>query len=446
MSYQGVDGSTYRSVEDIPHDMPVLTAFPGYYVTKEGKGYSSGRGVPRPRRIMLYGVTLGLLIPEKGSNGTLCFKAWSKGERTRQQWHIVMLETFVGPRPEGHVAHHLDGDRTNNRLDNLTYKISDPNGRQTLTKEQVLEIASKPREISHREIAKDYNVRENVICAIRRGRRWGYLLKQHGIAFHKDEDIRHRQGFVFEGVDGSTYSSIAEIPDDMPVLTDYSGLYVDKKGVCYSLRSSQSKKRIVRYGVSLLPRKCALSKMGYWFFSYYDLKAHRNRPIYIHQLVLKTFVGPCPEDMEIRHLDGNSQNNHLNNLKYGTRSENRIDSLDHGTHVTQKLREEDVLDILAQPNHITHIALAEKYGVVPATIAKVRNGFTWKHVRARHGIFIAPIDGRKVRSFRKISEEKRSEIYDSKEHAAVLAEKLGLHRGTVDRIRREAIIENQGRS
>lgn len=35
--------------------------------------------------------------------------------------HQVVLETWVGPRPHGHVSRHLDGDRENNRIENLAY-------------------------------------------------------------------------------------------------------------------------------------------------------------------------------------------------------------------------------------------------------------------------------------------------------------------------------------
>lgn len=53
---------------------------------------------------------------------------------------------------------------------------------------------------------------------------------------------------------------------------------------------------------------------------------------FVHRLVLEAFVGPCPEGMECRHLDGNPANNKLDNLKWGTRKENQDDSKRHGTH------------------------------------------------------------------------------------------------------------------
>ena len=51
----------------------------------------------------------------------------------------------------------------------------------------------------------------------------------------------------------------------------------------------------------------------------------------IHRLVLETYIGPCPPDMECRHLDGNPANNKLNNLKWGTPKENHLDMKLHGT-------------------------------------------------------------------------------------------------------------------
>lgn len=52
----------------------------------------------------------------------------------------------------------------------------------------------------------------------------------------------------------------------------------------------------------------------------------------IHALVMEAFIGPRPEGMDIRHLDGNPLNNYLSNLAYGTRTENMQDALAHGTH------------------------------------------------------------------------------------------------------------------
>lgn len=51
-----------------------------------------------------------------------------------------------------------------------------------------------------------------------------------------------------------------------------------------------------------------------------------------HYLVLLAFVGDRPEGMDIRHLDGDPENNKVENLMYGTRSENTFDAVRHGTN------------------------------------------------------------------------------------------------------------------
>lgn len=52
----------------------------------------------------------------------------------------------------------------------------------------------------------------------------------------------------------------------------------------------------------------------------------------LHQLVLIAFVGPAPTGCEVLHGDGNPANNSLANLRWGTRSENLLDRVRHGTH------------------------------------------------------------------------------------------------------------------
>ena len=48
---------------------------------------------------------------------------------------------------------------------------------------------------------------------------------------------------------------------------------------------------------------------------------------FVHRLVLLAFVGPCPEGMEVCHNDSDPTNNRLDNLRYDTRSGNKIDSV-----------------------------------------------------------------------------------------------------------------------
>jgi flavin-dependent thymidylate synthase len=54
----------------------------------------------------------------------------------------------------------------------------------------------------------------------------------------------------------------------------------------------------------------------------------------IHQLVLETFVGPCPEDQEARHTNHNRLDCRLDNLSYGTCQDNSNDRMRSGCDQT----------------------------------------------------------------------------------------------------------------
>lgn len=53
----------------------------------------------------------------------------------------------------------------------------------------------------------------------------------------------------------------------------------------------------------------------------------------VHKAVMLAFVGPRPDGNDIRHLDGDPSNNTLANLAYGTRTENNLDAVRHGTNL-----------------------------------------------------------------------------------------------------------------
>lgn len=62
-----------------------------------------------------------LTVSDKGYH-TLKLPRLSAG-RTWKTYkvHILVLEAFVGPRPEGFVARHLNDDKTDNRVENLKW-------------------------------------------------------------------------------------------------------------------------------------------------------------------------------------------------------------------------------------------------------------------------------------------------------------------------------------
>lgn len=111
----------------------------------------------------------------------------------------------------------------------------------------------------------------------------------------------------------------------------------------------------------------------------------------IHRLVLETYVGPCPEGMECRHLNGLRTDNRLENLCWGTRSENRFDAVKHGTLVDNRgeksVRAKLTNDQIPQIYHRYHDKintqkeLAELFGVSHCRISRIVNRKDWTFVK-----------------------------------------------------------------
>lgn len=122
---------------------------------------------------------------------------------------------------------------------------------------------------------------------------------------------------------------------------------------------------------------------------YIDVCLRRNvkgRKMYVHQLVLITFVGSCPDGMECRHYpDRDPTNNRLDNLQWGTVKQNAADRKEQGgcpfgeIKVRAKLKEQDVIRMRRLHElGISLSHLSKMFGVNPCTAWRAVKGITWK--------------------------------------------------------------------
>jgi AraC-like DNA-binding protein len=114
----------------------------------------------------------------------------------------------------------------------------------------------------------------------------------------------------------------------------------------------------------------------------------------LHHLVLEAFVGPRPEGMQTRHLDGNPANNCVENLAWGTAKENGEDRVRHGSSarsgnrrrgeqsanaILTNERVERIKERLAAGEHYVEVARTE--GLHPAHVYSLGTGKSWRHIR-----------------------------------------------------------------
>lgn len=106
---------------------------------------------------------------------------------------------------------------------------------------------------------------------------------------------------------------------------------------------------------------------------------HKAHGTLVHVLVAATFLGPRPDGCDVRHLDGDPLNNRVDNLAYGTRTENILDVYRLG-RPWRKLTAEDVLTIRRRLSAGEKgRTIAKDYGVGEACISAIKTGrrYSW---------------------------------------------------------------------
>lgn len=110
------------------------------------------------------------------------------------------------------------------------------------------------------------------------------------------------------------------------------------------------------------------------------------KAVKVHSIVAAAFIGPRPPGKVVRHLDGDSTNNHYRNIRYGTHQENSDDMVRHGTvlrgeHIpSAKLTEAKVRRIRRLLKTHTNVAVAKMYGMSNQMISNIKLGKAWVHV------------------------------------------------------------------
>jgi len=105
-------------------------------------------------------------------------------------------------------------------------------------------------------------------------------------------------------------------------------------------------------------------------------------------LVLEIWERPRIGDEQCRHLDGNPANNRLENLCWGTKSENERDKIRHGTsnrgerHGMSKIKESDVHIILylRRKAKFTYKQIAFHFDISWGAVRAVCLGYRWGHI------------------------------------------------------------------
>lgn len=98
----------------------------------------------------------------------------SDGESKMFRVHRLVLLAFEGTRPEDHEVDHINGNRRDNRLENLRWLPRLENRGAKLSERQVADMRElyDARDVSYSDLAERYGVGETTVGNVIRGETW----------------------------------------------------------------------------------------------------------------------------------------------------------------------------------------------------------------------------------------------------------------------------------
>lgn len=164
----------------LPVNARPVPSLPGYYADDTGQVYREKNG------------QFLVLKQSKAVRGYMVIGVRAGDVRAVRPVHHLVLEAFCGPRPPKMFGCHNDGDRTNNRLENLRYDTAQANqldrdrhgtsncgtrnGQSKLSEADVAEVRRMlDAGCRNGEISRRFNVSPATISDIKAGRTWGKI-------------------------------------------------------------------------------------------------------------------------------------------------------------------------------------------------------------------------------------------------------------------------------
>lgn len=130
---------------------------------------------------------------------------------------------------------------------------------------------------------------------------------------------------------------------------------------------------------------------GYAGYPEVKLSKHsKTKTERVHVLVAAAFIGPRPDGLDVRHLDGDPTNNAVGNLEYGTHQSNMHDMVRHGRsnagtrNPMAQLTADDVHEIRRRiARRDVQQGIADDFGISASAVTDIKKGRTWAHLPAQ---------------------------------------------------------------
>lgn len=158
------------------------------------------------------------------------------------------------------------------------------------------------------------------------------------------------------------------------------------------------------------------SKLGYMVVS---LGGATKRTWKVHRLVMLAYKYKegC-EDMQVNHIDGNKENNHISNLEWCDSKHNNLHAIRTGLRPLQSVTEEQVHEICQLfEQDWRNCDIAKAMNVDPSVVANIRKGDLCSYISEQYTFTKRKYNQRSPKTIRKICEMLKAQELNSVEIA-----------------------------
>ena len=163
---------------------------------------------------------------------------------------------------------------------------------------------------------------------------------------------------------------------------------------------------------------------------------HKLKTKSVHRIVAETFIyndNPKIKN-QVNHIDGNKENNTVENLEWCTNQENKKHAMDNGLVAYQKgenhssviLNNKQVIDIYTSDE--SRLYMAEKYNISKHNVSNIRGDNTWTHITKN-------LTKGKYKNDRLLSEDTVKDIFLSTLSNKEISEKYNIDKAIISNIK-----------
>ena len=143
------------------------------------------------------------LAQAKNAGGHHLVTLYKNRERSQRQVHHLVLEAFIGPRPEGYFGLHWDDDPSNNKLENLRWGTKSDNSYDSVRNKVHPQSQTFYCPRGHKHAPWNNRTREASMsrrCCLACSRAYGRLYRVGGESPYQHPDFQRIADSIYESL------------------------------------------------------------------------------------------------------------------------------------------------------------------------------------------------------------------------------------------------------